>query len=236
MSRVLVIGDIHGSYRALIQCLRKARFDYKKDCLICLGDVCDGWPDTKLCIDELLKIKHLVFVMGNHDTWLLDWMQTGDVENIWYVQGGEATIDSYAGSPVPSAHVDFLQKALPYFLWENKLFVHAGIDPALTLAEQTGDILYWDRALAKAALSNHQIHIDTKFAVVDHKLTPYEEVYLGHTPIRQERPLYSGGVWLMDTGAGWDGVLSMMDIYSKEVFTSDPSPMLYPGFQGRQRI
>lgn len=228
MSRVLVIGDIHGAYRALIQCLERANFDYKKDCLICLGDVCDGWPETKRCIEELQKIKHLVYVLGNHDTWFLHWMKTGNVENIWYIQGGEATIDSYAGMPVPESHVDFLEKGLPYFLWEKKLFVHGGIDPALTLAEQSEDILLWDRALAKAALSNQHVQDDWK-------LTIYDEVYLGHTPIHEDKPLYAVGIWLMDTGAGWEGVLSMMDIDSKEIFVSDPVPSLYPGVQGRQR-
>ncbi len=47
MGRTFVIGDIHGAYRALRQCLDRADFDYESDHLICLGDVCDGWPDTK---------------------------------------------------------------------------------------------------------------------------------------------------------------------------------------------
>jgi serine/threonine protein phosphatase 1 len=37
----------------------------------------------------------------------------------------------------------------------------------------------------------------------------------------------------MDTGAGWSGVLSMMNVDTKEVFTSDPVPDLYPGVVGR---
>jgi serine/threonine protein phosphatase 1 len=39
----------------------------------------------------------------------------------------------------------------------------------------------------------------------------------------------------MDTGAGWSGVLSLMDVENKEVFTSDPVPSLYPGIAGRKR-
>jgi serine/threonine protein phosphatase 1 len=39
----------------------------------------------------------------------------------------------------------------------------------------------------------------------------------------------------MDTGAGWSGVLSMMDIHTKEVFASDPVPLLYPGVEGRKK-
>ncbi|MCA9398849.1 MAG: metallophosphoesterase, partial [Candidatus Omnitrophica bacterium] len=54
--RVFAIGDIHGAYKALIQCLERSGFDYQKDRLIVLGDVCDGYPQAKKCISELLKI------------------------------------------------------------------------------------------------------------------------------------------------------------------------------------
>jgi serine/threonine protein phosphatase 1 len=39
----------------------------------------------------------------------------------------------------------------------------------------------------------------------------------------------------MDTGAGWSGVLTIMNIETKEFFTSDPVPVLYPGIEGRKR-
>ena len=56
----LVIGDIHGAYRALVQVLDRAGFDPKKDLLVSLGDVCDGWSETKQCIDYLMTVKNLV--------------------------------------------------------------------------------------------------------------------------------------------------------------------------------
>ena len=59
MNRVFVIGDIHGAYLALRQCLQRSDFDHENDQLICLGDVADGWPQTKECVDELLRINHL---------------------------------------------------------------------------------------------------------------------------------------------------------------------------------
>jgi serine/threonine protein phosphatase 1 len=68
------------------------------------------------------------------------------------------------------------------------------------------------------------------------QLTTYDEVYLGHTPISHPEPLLGGGVWLMDTGAGWQGLLSMMDVHSKEIFVSDPVPKLYPGIAGRKKL
>ena len=70
-NRTLAIGDIHGGYRAMMQCFERAEFDYKKDRLICLGDVADGWSEVVGCIEELHKIKNLVYIIGNHDLWLM---------------------------------------------------------------------------------------------------------------------------------------------------------------------
>ena len=51
--RTFAIGDIHGAYKALVQCFERSGFDYENDRLIVLGDVCDGYPEVKQCIDEL---------------------------------------------------------------------------------------------------------------------------------------------------------------------------------------
>jgi serine/threonine protein phosphatase 1 len=152
MRRVFVMGDIHGAYRALRQCLQTARFDFNNDHLICLGDVSDGWPETKACIDELRRIKNLTYILGNHDWWTLQWMLSGIVEDLWYVQGGKATIDSYPGG-VPTEHLTFLSDAVLHHTYENKLFVHAGIDPHTPLHEQDQNTFLWDRALASMALN-----------------------------------------------------------------------------------
>jgi serine/threonine protein phosphatase 1 len=228
MGRTFVIGDIHGAYRALIQCLGKSGFDRQADVLICLGDVCDGWPETKRCIDELLRIDNLIYILGNHDTWLLQWMKTGDVENIWYVQGGEASMHSYAGSEIPETHIKLLDSARPYYLLGNKLFVHAGIDTSQRLEKQTLDIFLWDRMLARKALN----HFNKGEQM---QLTSFEEVYVGHTPTTYGRPVRACEVWLMDTGAGWSGQLSMMDVDTTDVFVSESVPDLYPGVRGRSR-
>lgn len=227
MNKTFVIGDIHGAYRALRQCLERSGFDYGKDHLICLGDVCDGWPETKACIEELLKIKTLTYILGNHDFWAVQWMATGTAENTWISQGGQATVESYLDG-VPASHHNMLLKALPYFLLDGALFVHGGFDVHHPLDQQDLTTFLWDRTLASKALELHATKINTK-------LTPFDEVYIGHTPIPYTQPLFAGGVWLMDTGAGWSGTLSMMDIETKKIFTSDPVPSLYPGISGRSR-
>ncbi len=225
MPRTFVIGDIHGAFQALLQCLERSHFSYEIDQLICLGDVCDGWPDTKLCVDELLKIKNLTYIIGNHDLWALQWMKTGTVEDTWLTQGGAATISSYQKA-IPSTHVNFFETALPYYILNNNLFVHAGIDLHRPLEEQDLRIFSWDRTLVQKAWN-----LFTKEVTV--KLTPFDEVYIGHTPIPFAWPIRSCEIWMMDTGAGWSGVLSMMDIDTKIVATSDRVPSLYPGVKGR---
>lgn len=227
MDKTFVIGDIHGAYRALRQCLLKAGFDYERDHLISLGDVCDGWPETRHAVDELMRVKHLTYILGNHDLWALEWMNTGLAQEIWLTQGGQATVNSYHDG-VPPAHVDFFERALPYYIHHNKLFVHAGIDPRRPLKEQNLNTFLWDRDLAQMAL-------DFYMRESREKLSVFDEIYIGHTPIPFSRPIHACEVWLMDTGAGWSGTLSMMNIDSKEIFTSDPVPVLYPGISGRKR-
>jgi serine/threonine protein phosphatase 1 len=117
---------------------------------------------------------------------------------------------------------------LNYYELGKKLFVHAGINPNLPLEDQGMEIFLWDRTLATIALDLYENGIEGK-------LTQFEEVYIGHTPIPFGQPEKFCEIWMMDTGAGWSGVLSMMDIETKESFTSDPVPSLYPGVAGRKR-
>lgn len=227
MNRTFVIGDIHGAFRALVQCLERSGFDYEKDHLISLGDVCDGWPETKQAIDELRKVKSLTYILGNHDYWTLQWMRYGNTDEVWLKQGGAATIHSYDGVADPE-HAAFLKAALPYFVLHEKLFVHAGILPKRPLEQQGYDVFLWDRSLANTAL-------DYYYNAKSSRISSYDEIYIGHTPTTFGKPVHGGGVWLMDTGAGWSGVLSMMDVHSKEIYVSDPVPLLYPGVIGRTR-
>ncbi len=225
--RTFVMGDIHGANRALQQCLERSGFNPINDHLICLGDVCDGWPETRQAINTLLTLTHLTYLLGNHDYWTLQWMSHGLEENAWLDQGGKATIASYEGIPDP-AHARFLADAPLYYEYENRFFVHAGFETDRPVAEQEAEVLLWDRTLARLALVHY-------YGGNYFPITHYDEVYIGHTPTPFGQPVLGGGVWLMDTGAGWAGRLTMMDIHTKEIFASDPVPSLYPGVPPRQR-
>ncbi len=242
--KTFVIGDIHGAYKALVQCLERSKFDYQNDRLIALGDVCDGYPEVKQCIDELLKIKHCDFIIGNHDLWALDWATKGIKEDLWLNQGGRNTIASYDGQAMPKTHIDFLKNAHAWIDEKNCLFVHGGIDPNKKVEAHNLDYLVWDRNLVESAWN--KAHQNPKY-----KFSKYEEIFVGHTttqwfarnketslltPAERARlgtePLFLCNVILLDTGAGWSGKLTIMDIDTKEYWQSDLTPELY-GIEGR---
>lgn len=223
--RTFVVGDIHGACAALRQCLERSGFDKEKDRLICLGDVSDGWPETKQAIDELLSIQNLVYILGNHDVWTYQWMLMREAPEIWLTQGGLSTVDSYSNE-IPEEHIQLFRRAKEYLLEDDLLFVHAGILPQTKVEQNNRSIFLWDRTMVKSAVALSRTKPETR-------LTPYREVFVGHTPIAVPQPMKYCDVWMMDTGAGWSGVLSIMNIETKEWFISDPVPSLYPEHQGR---
>ncbi len=218
-----VTGDIHGHVKALEQCLENSGFDITNDILICLGDAGDRGPDTKETFDLLLQIKNLIYVKGNHDTWLLSWVlgEYDGIDGVWKYNGGKKTIRSYGSNPenVPASHIELLKNAPLYYLTDdNKLFVHGGIDAETALYEQTEDILLWDRDFVFDTWDEFQKGVKEQFG--------YDEIYVGHTPttgspFKSDMPLNLNGVWMMDTGAAWGHKLSIMDIDTKEIWQSN---------------
>ena len=85
--KIFVMGDVHGAFKAMVQCLNKAAFNYKTDQLIFLGDVADGWPEVPECIEEFLKIDNRVILKGNHDVWFEKFLKNGDAPEHWLIQG-----------------------------------------------------------------------------------------------------------------------------------------------------
>ena len=223
--KTCAIGDIHGAYKALMQCFERSKFDYKKDCLIVMGDVCDGYPDVRQCIDELLKVKRCALVIGNHDMWALDWALRGDKPEIWTKQGGNRTIASYKGGPMPQAHIDFLKSGQLWIERDNQVFVHGGFNSDISFSAHSAQALVWDRKLLDMAW---------KKQIDGHKcqLGKHKDIFVGHTTTELYntlQPIHMCNVWNIDTGAGWSGKLTTMDVDSKKYWQSDLTPDLYGG-------
>jgi len=221
--KTFVLGDIHGNYKALLQCLERSKFDRNEDRLISLGDVCDRGKQVKECIDELLTVPHCIYILGNHDAWALDWAVNGKTSQDWLDQGGFQTQMSYKEGGMPKDHVRFLSQALLYFVDKNRLYVHGGFDPETSLEKTSKETFIWDRGLLQKAQQHHFAHAQYRFG-------DFNEIFVGHTPTQnfgKNEPQKFCNIWAMDTGAGWHGRLSIMDVETKKFWQSDKVADLY---------
>ena len=236
-----VIGDIHGSNKALLQVLERSGFDKESDLLISLGDVADGWNEVPECVDTLLSIKNLIAIRGNHDVWCYDWFEMGATPLIWTQQGGQATLDAYVrtGKMTEDSHKEFWKNQVDYHIDDdNRLFIHGGWDyvegfpRGAMLPVNAGSIAkecHWDRSLLEGARSAFgDKNRPGKFKALEQ----FKEIYIGHTAMNGE-PKQFGNLWNLDTGAGWNGQLTIMDIDTKEFWQSDNVKELHPDQLGR---
>ena len=239
-----VIGDIHWGLKALLQVLKKINCD-ENYTLIFLGDYVDGWSESPAVLDfliELQKKQPCIFIRGNHDELLLDWL-LGNNENIdeklWFQHGGEATVLSYQNinAETKEKHIQFLQSLQDYYLDDkNRLFIHAGFTNMKGVEHEFfKPLFYWDRTLWETALAiDNQLSKDA--ITYPLRLKIYNEIFIGHTPVTkidETIPVNKACVWNVDTGAAFKGKLTIMDVDSKEFWQSDSLPDLYPNEKGR---
>lgn len=244
MNRTLVIGDIHGGLRALHQIIERAKVTVS-DTLIFLGDYVDGWSQSPQVIDYLIDLgekQNCIFIRGNHDELLLDWL-TGNTKNfdesIWFKHGGEATIIAYSqvSETTKKEHIAFLKSLSNYYLDDqNRLFIHAGFTNMNGVKyEHFPKLFYWDRTLWETALALDE-NMDKNSYFYPKRFTLYKEIYIGHTPVtRIDKmiPIQKACIWNVDTGAAFKGPLTILDVDSKEFWQSEPLNNLYPTEKGR---
>ncbi len=244
MNKKFVIGDIHGGLRALTQVLNKINLN-KDDLLVFLGDFVDGWSESTAVLDfliELQKKQPCVFIRGNHDDLVLKWLM-GDTEgfdeSLWFQHGGESTVLSYQNVDitVKEKHITFLKSLQDYYLdEENRLFLHAGFSNIKGVKHEYFEpTFYWDRTLWEMAMClDKNLSVENKF--YPKRLQLYKEIYIGHTPVTQigeNTPVNFANVWNVDTGAAFNGKLTIMDVENKTFWQSDFLPELYPNEKGR---
>ena len=263
--RILTCGDIHGGYKSLVQVMQRCKFNTQEDLLICLGDYVDGWSETAEVIQYLLELESQcvfkpIFLRGNHDVWCQEWFETGVRKDIWVMQGGQATLDSYirTGLVTNDLHRKFFSKLHNYYVDEqNRGFVHGGFISKNGLGHEVYQSdYYWDRDLWGLALLQHNNFQDASKEALSkvRRFEKHKEVYIGHTStgnwkIKPHLPEYQYSeqpkqgpilvpmnrcnVWNMDTGGGFEGRLTIMDIDTKEFWQSDNLKDLYPNERGR---
>lgn len=219
---VYAVGDVHGCLDALlaleaIMVDDAAKFDGDK-LIIMLGDYVDRGPQSAEVLEHLSKPApanfHRFCLMGNHERFMLDYLDGRITLADWLTVGGLPTILSYGIEPavvqamnfdpasvdakvkaaIPAHHVKLL-RAMPILIdTGHYLFVHAGIRPDIPIAEQSDeDLLFIRKSFFEASdsLPRYVVH--------------------GHTPI--DKAKRTGRRVNLDTGAFKTGRLSALRIW-----------------------
>jgi serine/threonine protein phosphatase 1 len=211
--RIYAVGDIHGCAAMLREMLSKIAADSAgaKARLVFLGDYVDRGPDSRAVVDLLVALRaerpDTVFLKGNHERAMLDFIADPELNEEWLHWGGDKTLESYGVDDVwmrdprkiaqelreklPAAHRAFLESLELWRAFGDYLFVHAGFRPGVPLAEQKEEDCLWIRG---------------EFHNAPPDLRPSEVVVHGHHPVR--RPHDAGWRINVDTGAVWSGALT----------------------------
>jgi len=98
----IAIGDVHGNRAALDDLLDRLVDEVEAaDTVVFLGDYIDRGPDSKGCIDRILRFRaespaNVVTLIGNHEDWLLRTLSDPRRHSWLTVMEGLSTIASYS--------------------------------------------------------------------------------------------------------------------------------------------
>lgn len=213
--RRIIIGDVHGHYDGLMTLL-EAIAPGSDDRVYFLGDLIDRGPQSAQVVDFVLQSPYQC-LLGNHELMLLEVLSgraSNQVRQAWLYSGGYETLTSYQTVAIPHHHIEWMQSLPTYLDLGDIWLAHAGVDPKLTLAEQTTDQLCWVR---------HEFHGTSQ------PYFPDKLIIVGHTitftlPGVNPGQIAQGQGWIdIDTGAyhpksGW---LTGLDITNKVVYQVD---------------
>jgi serine/threonine protein phosphatase 1 len=217
---VVAVGDIHGRLDLLEALWPKIdaasrQSSARHRTLIFVGDYVDRGLQSAQVLDRMLEGFpgfETVFLKGNHDETLLQFLTDPTIGDAWKNFGGLETLRSYGvvhappkswaetrsefAAAIPQAHVEFLKNLKLHAVVGDYLFVHAGIRPRVLLEEQREYDLLWIR--------DEFLSSDANFGRI---------VVHGHTP--SERPDIRPNRIGIDTGAYMTGKLTALVLEDK---------------------
>ncbi len=231
--RVYAIGDVHGHLDALERLHEEISADLIKRPvdevhMVYLGDYIDRGPDSRGVIDYLIERKGRgdgiakTFLAGNHEYALFDFMKD-PVGHDWLRYGGVQTLASYGmafegGVPLPAEieaapeqmaaaisgqHFEFYRGLDLSLEIGDYMFVHAGVDPAVPMTQQS----QW--ALTRMREPFLSWHKDPKYKPLE------KRVVHGHTMVREPEVLphrVNVDTGMYDGGALTAGVFEGADV------------------------
>lgn len=211
--RIYAIGDVHGRADLLERLMARIdahilAYPIVRPILLFVGDYIDRGPSSREVLDLLIKcawVREVVFLRGNHDNFIMKFLQTPEVLRDWSKMGGLETLMSYGLQPsigaddatrkelaealaarLPAAHRQFLDGLVSSFSCGGYFFAHAGVRPGIPLAKQSDDDLLWIR-------NEFLLHEDNFPKIIVHGHTPVREVDIRTNRINIDTGAYATG-------------------------------------------
>lgn len=204
LGRIFAFGDLHGHVGKLNALLDRIRpiFRPELDKYLFVGDYIDKGPHSKEVVERLIELAgsgvRTVFLVGNHESMLLDDYLTGKRPHFFLDNGGLSTLKSYGlhktkpkDTRFPPEHAKFFHNLHLYHREGDYLFVHAGLRPGIPLKEQSVHDLLWIRE---------------EFYQQDYDWDHW--IIFGHTPFHN--PFLKGKLIGIDTGVEFGGPLTCL--------------------------
>jgi serine/threonine protein phosphatase 1 len=161
--RVYAVGDVHGRADLLAQLLSQIDSHVVQNPVlrpieVFVGDYVDRGLNSRGVIDLLISRRNsheTIFLKGNHEKYILDFLRDPKTLNHWRHYGGLETLLSYGLRPqtesnstdqeelartfadrLPREHLLFLSCLVTSFTCGDFFFVHAGVKPGIPLDQQ----------------------------------------------------------------------------------------------------
>jgi serine/threonine protein phosphatase 1 len=157
MSRTYAVADLHGRRDLLILAISRI-LDHsqgQRAKIVTLGDYVDRGPHSREVIECLANWSSptlsLVALKGNHEAMMWECCRNLSELERWVKNGGGQTLSSYdlhgsrGVSAVSEAHLIWIAKLPALYVDQHRIYVHAGVEPNLSLDHQGDQILLWKR-------------------------------------------------------------------------------------------
>jgi serine/threonine protein phosphatase 1 len=207
--RRFVIGDIHGcekTFRALLHDV--IRLQPTEESYL-LGDLIDRGPRSKGVLDAILKLRRQGFAVralcGNHEEMLLRSNESLSWLQLWMINGGHATLDSFNvvdSDEIPHGYRNYLLTLPYYIILEDFVLVHACLNFNIPEPFTDTETMLWNRSCE-----------------VRKELIGGRKLICGHTPVSRDillKSLKSSRI-MLDNGCVYKGFAGLGSLAALEL-------------------
>lgn len=210
LGRTIAVGDIHGMYNLLMKNLRRINFDFKKDRLICVGDLVDRGEHSLKCAN-LIDEDWFYCVRGNHEQIQIDdisgcmsrdWFRWLSVDEQKEVQNKFRMLP-FAIETVVNDKLIGIVHADTYDDWDDVKLALTDHNAAVNI-RKFEEVAMWSRARAKSKETVHKYVKNIDYVIIGHTMMP-------------DGMTVKGNCYFIDTGAVYYGKFCLLDLATMQV-------------------